>query len=482
MHSNALDLRLPQTLSPPRRPSSRLKLLAVALDLAAIIGAVVVAAVVRQVSSGDAAEIARGPHPLLVVASLPIWIAIFVNFKLYSARYLVRGVEEFRRLVRACAAGVVGIAVLSYAFTQDVGRGLLVAVFFLSVLFTGSERLLVRRTLTHQRRAGNLLRPVLIAGTNVEALSLCSMLSTEAWHGYRVVGLLGEDPGEEASLEPPVLGPVGDAVAIASRTGVSGVLIATTSVGFAEVNRLTRDLTDAGFYVEVSSALHDIAPERLLVRPLGSFPFYYVEPVKRHGWRPIAKRVSDIALAAAGLVLLIPLFMVLSLLIKVNSPGSVYFCQERVGKDGRLFRLYKFRTMVPGAEQRVIELRAYNEASGPLFKLRKDPRVTRVGRFLRRWSLDELPQLFNVLRGEMSLVGPRPALPSEVAGWNVEAHGRLRVRPGLSGMWQVLGRRNSSFEEYIRLDLYYVDNWSLLTDLGILAKTVPTVLFGRGSY
>jgi exopolysaccharide biosynthesis polyprenyl glycosylphosphotransferase len=325
------------------------------------------------------------------------------------------------------------------------------------------------------------MRPVLIVGTNIEALTLHAMLRAETWHGYRVVGFLGEE-FEDETAATPVLGPACDAVAIATRTGVTGVLIATTSVDFTEVNRLARDLTDAGFHVELSSALYDIAPERLQVRPLGSFPFCYIEPVRRYGWRRYAKRASDLLIAAAGLVVTAPLFALFALLIKVDSRGPVFFRQERLGRDGSRFRLVKFRTMVDGAEQRQIDLRERNEASGPLFKVRDDPRITRVGRFLRRSSLDELPQLLNVLRGEMSMVGPRPALPSEIEGWHEEAHARLRVKPGVTGMWQVSGRSDSSFEQYIRLDLYYVDNWSLLTDLAILAKTIPTVLLRRGAY
>jgi exopolysaccharide biosynthesis polyprenyl glycosylphosphotransferase len=196
----------------------------------------------------------------------------------------------------------------------------------------------------------------------------------------------------------------------------------------------------------------------------------------------VAKRAFDVLVAGGLLVVGSPLLLLTALAVKLDARGPVLFRQERVGKDGRLFRVLKFRTMVSDAEQRLIDLRSRNEADGPLFKLHDDPRVTRVGAWLRKLSIDEVPQLWNVVRGEMSLVGPRPALASEMTAWHPELHNRLRVKPGITGMWQVSGRSDSSFEEYSRLDLYYVDNWSLVNDLAIVAKTVPTVLLRRGAY
>jgi lipopolysaccharide/colanic/teichoic acid biosynthesis glycosyltransferase len=196
----------------------------------------------------------------------------------------------------------------------------------------------------------------------------------------------------------------------------------------------------------------------------------------------VATRAVGVVLAGGLLVAGAPLLLLTALAVKLDSRGPVLFRQERVGKDGRPFQVLKFRTMVSDAEQRLIDLRERNEADGPLFKLRDDPRVTRVGAWLRKLSIDEVPQLWNVVRGEMSLVGPRPALASEMTAWHPELHNRLRVKPGITGMWQVSGRSDSSFEEYSRLDLYYVDNWSLVNDLAIVAKTVPTVLLRRGAY
>jgi exopolysaccharide biosynthesis polyprenyl glycosylphosphotransferase len=207
----------------------------------------------------------------------------------------------------------------------------------------------------------------------------------------------------------------------------------------------------------------------------------YVEPVTRGGWRAWAKRTFDLIGAGTLLVLTLPIQCIVAIAVKLDSKGPVLFRQVRVGRDSEPFSVLKIRTMVVDAEARLAELRELNEADGPLFKMTDDPRITRVGRFLRVTSLDELPQLWNVMRGDMSLVGPRPALPHETEEWDALLTQRLRVKPGITGMWQVSGRSDTTFEDYTRLDLYYVDNWSLATDLAILAKTVPVVLLRKGA-
>lgn len=205
--------------------------------------------------------------------------------------------------------------------------------------------------------------------------------------------------------------------------------------------------------------------------------------VGRHDrWRMAAKRGFDIVVALVALTACLPALAVAAVAIVVDSGRPVLFWQQRLGREGRLFRLYKLRTMVPGAEAMLPAVRHRNELEDPLFKIRRDPRITRVGRHLRRWSLDEVPQLWNVLRGDMSVVGPRPALPEEALAWAPELRRRLEVRPGVTGPWQVSGRADSSFVDYVRLDLEYIDNLSLLTDATIVAKTVPTVLRRRGAY
>jgi len=205
-----------------------------------------------------------------------------------------------------------------------------------------------------------------------------------------------------------------------------------------------------------------------------------VEPVAQFSWRRVAKRLFDLVLACIAVVVFSPILIAAALAVRVTSGKGVLFSQERVGKDGEAFRVYKLRTMVHDAEARLASLQALNEAAGPMFKMTDDPRVTKVGRFLRASSIDELPQLFNVIAGDMSLVGPRPALPNEADQWDDALWERLRVQPGITGMWQVSGRYTASLETYARLDLYYVDNWSLVTDVAILVRTVGVVLRRRG--
>jgi exopolysaccharide biosynthesis polyprenyl glycosylphosphotransferase len=304
------------------------------------------------------------------------------------------------------------------------------------------------------------------------------MLDGNPAFGYVPVGFVDDDADCGAYLfgSYPVLGRVDDVEPIARREGATAVLIATTAVELETTNRLIRQLGPAGLRVELSSSLRDISPARLQVRPLGRFPVVLVDPVHRAGWQMRAKRTFDVVVAMAMGVLVAPFLVGAALAIKLTSPGPVHFRQKRLGKDGEPFDVLKLRTMVQNAESMVGELAQQNEADGPLFKLKADPRVTRVGRVLRALSIDEIPQLWNVLCGDMSLVGPRPALPREMPQWSAELHGRLAVKPGMTGMWQVSGSRWQSFDDYARLDLYYVDNWSIWTDIAILARTLPAVL------
>ena len=272
------------------------------------------------------------------------------------------------------------------------------------------------------------------------------------------------------------------AVGRARRTGADGVVVVEAALDPQVSNRLVRGLLDAGLYVDLASSLSDISVDRLATRNLGPTLATWIAPRPRGGWRGRAKRAFDVAVTAVGLVVLAPVFAVVALAVRLGSPGPILFRQERVGRDGVSFDMLKFRSMVVDAEERQAELLAENEGAGPLFKMAADPRVTRVGRILRKTSLDELPQLINVLRNEMSLVGPRPALRAEMAEWDPDLYDRLQVKPGITGMWQVSGRSSTTFDQYTRLDLYYVHNWSLWVDVSILARTVPAVLRSDGAF
>jgi exopolysaccharide biosynthesis polyprenyl glycosylphosphotransferase len=324
------------------------------------------------------------------------------------------------------------------------------------------------------------MRPIVIVGANGEGHAIADMLDSQPWLGYKVLGFVDDVRIDDPSR--PIFGPTSKTLDVVLDTAATGVVVATTAIDADTCNDLARELVEAGVHVELSSTLRDIASQRLLVRPLGRYPVVCLQPVRRAGWRGAAKRAWDITIATIGLVAMAPVMAIVAILIRLDSPGPVLFRQGRIGKGGELFTIYKFRTMSIDAELHLSELEARNEADGPLFKIRNDPRATRLGRVLRRFSIDELPQLWNVLRGEMSMVGPRPALPSEAAQWAPRFRQRLMVKPGLTGMWQVNGRSLTSFEQYERLDLYYVDNWSLITDMMIIIRTIPILLRGRGAY
>jgi exopolysaccharide biosynthesis polyprenyl glycosylphosphotransferase len=298
--------------------------------------------------------------------------------------------------------------------------------------------------------------------------------------GYEVVGFTGDTAGERGGIG--VLGAIDDTLDVVERTGATGAILSVSSLEPTVVNRLTRTLTEAGCHVALSSSLHDIDISRTRSQAFDGRLMIYVEPTNRSRTHLFLKRVFDSVLAGLVLILTLPMLLIAAVVIKLDSRGPVLFKQVRVGKDGELFEMFKLRTMVRDAEAMRSELEDQNESSGALFKMRSDPRVTRVGRFLRKSSIDELPQLWNVLRGDMSIVGPRPALPAETERWTPDLHDRLRVLPGITGMWQVSGRSEADFELYRRLDLYYVDNWSLTHDLKIVLKTILVVFTARGAH
>ncbi|MGQ0521443.1 MAG: sugar transferase [Actinomycetota bacterium] len=460
------------------------KALMVGADAAAVAAAMVIAFELRTLLPGPTPLGAESQHLLLGALSLPLWLAVFSHYRLYTSRFLASRLEESRRVVHAVMVSVLAIAVVGFMLKLYVARGWLVLSFLAGVATVLGERELVRRTFARLRRKGRYLRPVVIIGANTEGLALCGMLMDEPTLGYRVVGFVDADSpmGTYVYDHRPVLGAPSDACAAISAAGATSAIIVTSAVDAETCNRLARELIAAGIHVELSSSLRDVAIERLSVRPLGRYPIMYVQPVRTGGWRSAAKRGFDVTASAGVLLLTTPLLVLVALAVKLDSRGPVLFRQERVGRKGERFQVLKFRTMAANAEELIIELRQRNEADGPLFKIKDDPRVTRVGRLLRRYSLDEVPQLWNVVRGQMSLVGPRPALADEMRHWDAELHNRLQVKPGITGMWQVNGRSNATFADYVRLDLYYVDNWSLWTDLAIVAKTVPAVLSRRGAY
>ncbi len=420
---------------------------------------------------------------VLLYASLIIWPVLFTHQSLYKARFITRGVDEGWRCIKAITSAMVGIGVLSIMTKAELARTWFVIAYITLIAIVGIVRIVARVMFTRSRRDGRLLRRVVIVGRNAEGHLVREMLDADPIHGYEVVGFVedlidgGRGDGESEAITD--VQRTLDAVRV---TDAVGVIIAATAMDVGTSNRLIRMLTENGIHVELSSTLCDIAAERLTIRPLGRFPMVYIEPIRRNGWRMVAKRLFDVAAASLVFFVTLPILAAAMLFIKLDSPGPVFFKQQRVGRDGKLFWVYKLRTMVVDAEALLENVRHLNEAEGPLFKIKDDPRITGIGRFLRKTSIDELPQLINVLKGEMSLVGPRPALPSEAEQWQPSLFNRLRVQPGITGMWQVNGRSDSDEGDYGQLDLYYVDNWTLYTDLSILVRTIPAVLLQKGAH
>ncbi len=418
---------------------------------------------------------------LLLTVSLPGFIAGALFNRLYLSRANARPVEEAKNVLRAVGVGVGVVVVIAFGIQyKDLSR---LWVFLIAASIAGAviaERQLARRQFDRLRQQGRLRRRILIVGTDPHTIGLMHTYQRNPGLGYDVAGFIGDDElGDRGGVR--VLGPIDDLHTVLAEQDVCGVVVSLGSVGQDHVNRLTRELTDDGYHVVLSSSLRDIDITRIRPQDLDGNTMIYVEPVIRGGWRAIAKRTFDVVMAFTILLLSSPLLVAAAIAIKLEDGGPILFRQERVGRGGRSFTLTKLRTMVVNADELKAGLLDQSEVDGPLFKMTNDPRITRTGRLLRKLSIDELPQLVAVLQGTMSMVGPRPALPDEAAQWDGELRDRLRVLPGLTGMWQVSGRSDTSFEQYRRLDLYYVDNWSLGHDLRICAKTVGVVLTGRGA-
>jgi exopolysaccharide biosynthesis polyprenyl glycosylphosphotransferase len=419
-------------------------------------------------------------------------VIVFGAFRLYSNQHLAPA-EEFRRVILASAVSVLLLLALSsWTAPPLVGLGILLA-WSSSLVLTLASRKFWRWLVARARIGGRLVARTLVIGTNGEVERLAQAMRDPEW-GYRFVGCVatGEDVMSSIGLngssngnghhDYPILGTVGDLERVVRDTEAECLFVATTAVTDAEMTHIARVSRRTSTQLCVSANMSNTLPSRVSPHPVGNMMALALKPVRLSGPQAALKRIFDLMLAAFGVAVTSPLWIAMAIAVKATSRGPIFFRQERVGRGGRSFRLYKFRTMVNGAESMLRDLATQNEASGPLFKMREDPRITGVGRVLRRLSLDELPQLLNVLRGEMSLVGPRPALPTEVGTYQEWHRTRLEVAPGITGLWQVSGRSEVSFDEYVRLDLFYIENWSLAYDLFILAKTVPVVVSGKGSY
>jgi exopolysaccharide biosynthesis polyprenyl glycosylphosphotransferase len=456
-------------------PSGVLRFLLIGLDLAALTGGWAYAVAARPPVPAALALAA------LVFVGVVTGLAFLVHQRLYLARVCALKAAETLQLARAAGVSALAVALAGVAGVE-VSLALAVRGAAAAFVLLLVGRTMYRWWLELARREGHFLRHVVLVGGNEEALSLSALLREHPELGLRVTGVV--TPREEtlSVIDAPWVGTTDDCVQAVRAAGANGVVIAVSALSPDDLNRVVRDLLAAGIHVHLSTGLRGIATGRVRPHPLAYEPLFYVEPAVLRRWQTATKRALDLVLGALLLLAATPLLALAALAVRLGDGGSVLFRQERVGRDGRLFTLYKLRTMVPDAEERLAEVLAANQRNGPLFKLDRDPRVTRVGRFLRATSIDELPQLLNVLRGEMSLVGPRPALLREVEQFDSELQSRSTVLPGITGLWQVEARDLPSFAAYRRLDGYYVENWSIGLDFAILLATIRVVLLGAVQY
>ncbi|MBB2909091.1 exopolysaccharide biosynthesis polyprenyl glycosylphosphotransferase [Streptosporangium becharense] len=394
------------------------------------------------------------------------------------------GSEEFRAVFNGGAGLTAAVAIGAYATQTPIARSFVMAMFPLALVLTIAFRYRMRKRLHRRRARGEYMRQVVAVGHRESVLDLVIQLRRQPYHGMTVVAAClpaGPDMVEVDGV--PVLGGFTDVAAVATKVNADAVaVLACPELDGTALRRLAWNLEDARTDLFVAPALMDVAGPRISISPVAGMPLLHVEHPDFRGARRLAKSLFDrVGACLALLVLALPMLAV-ALLIRATSPGPALFRQVRVGKGGREFQVVKFRTMIVDAERLKTGLERRNEFDGVLFKIRNDPRITPVGLFLRRYSIDELPQLLNVLRGEMSLVGPRPPLPAEVGQYGADVRRRLVVKPGMTGLWQVSGRSDLSWEESVRLDLRYVENWSLFLDLQILWKTWSAVIGGEGAY
>jgi exopolysaccharide biosynthesis polyprenyl glycosylphosphotransferase len=418
------------------------------------------------------------PWPLVLVSPVIVW-ACFSGLRLYQS-HLLSPAEEFRRVVMGIA--LAGVALITFSFWLGVqySRVWAVTSLVLSLALTLLARRFWRWAVFRERaQRGRYTFRTAIVGTNPEAIRLARVMRRNAL-GFRPIGFVAPD-GVAWPRDIPVIGSVRRLRSSIASYGIESVFVAASSVEATDIAAVQKTARRTGIDVHVTANLPELLASRIAVEPLGGIMALSLKPVRLSGAQAAAKRAFDLVFGTLALLLTLPIWGVAAVLVKVTSRGPVLFRQERVGRHGRAFEVLKLRTMCLNAEDRLAELRERNEADGPLFKLRDDPRVTRLGKVLRRTSIDELPQLVNVLRGEMSLVGPRPPLPAEVEAYEDRQRDRLEVRPGITGVWQVGGRSDLSFDEYVRLDLFYIENWSLAFDVYLIAKTIPAVLGARGA-
>ena len=491
MIMSAQLLDRPTRLALPTRHADGFKyvpIVAFGFDLVLIVASVIIAILGRELigfpglaSPVDVTSTLEVAGPMMMIG----WVATLSLMGSYRTHIFGAGLDEYKRVINGSfvAAGVVAVG--CYLTEFDLARGFFLLCFLVGVPVLVGGRFLLRCSVQRARSRGALQNRVLIAGTEGHVDEIAAVLNRETWLGYHVVGALTPSAtGRDVTASGiPLVGHSGSLAELAIEAGVDVVFLAGGAFdSSADLRRLAWDLESEDIQVVIAPSVTDVAAERVSIRPVGGMPLIHLEkPRSREAVRRM-KRAFDIVGSLALIIAFAPVLVLAAYKVWRHDGGPVVFRQARVGRDGETFSCLKFRTMVTDAEALLAKLHEMAGYEGGLFKMEDDPRITKPGQWLRRFSVDELPQLFNVLRGDMSLVGPRPPLAHEVAQYDDDVARRLRVRPGMTGLWQVSGRSDLSWSEAIRLDLYYVDNWSMVQDLTILFRTFSAVFSSRGAY
>lgn len=437
-----------------------------------------------------AVSIPGGPASMrpMYVAFPALWVVALALGRTYEHRFVGNGSEEYKRLFQAGVAFLAVTATLGFAVgaedpTFPTYRRVIVFGIPLAMMLSLVVHWAARQGLHRVRRQGQCMQRVVVVGLERSVAELVRTVRREPYAGLQIVAACIDNPRGHEVEGIPVLGDSDHILDVLVRSGADTVAVtAWSDVSQTDLRRLSWDLEGTGVSLLVAPRLTDVSGPRIHIRPVAGLPLLNVEEPEFSGVRRIVKGGLDRLLALVAIVLLIPVFVGIAVAIRVTSRGPVLFRQVRIGRHGRPFVIHKFRSMYIDAEERLRELDENNDSDGLLFKMKNDPRVTPVGRFIRRYSLDELPQFFDVLAGRMSLVGPRPPLPTEVARYPLDVRRRLIVKPGITGLWQVSGRSDLSWDDSVRLDLLYVENWSLALDVTIMLKTVLAVLRRDGAY
>jgi exopolysaccharide biosynthesis polyprenyl glycosylphosphotransferase len=389
-----------------------------------------------------------------------------------------QGITEYRRIVDASIIVFAITIATAFFLGMEISRLLLGLIFPLGLLLLVFSRWLWRQWLRKRQKQGEYLHRAVLIGEPSKVKHVAKQIRRTAGSGYQIVGVITNGVPSEGIPDLDVLGDIAHAERALDDANIDAlIIVGSDDLDPEATRRLGYAVSDRDIQLIMAPALTDVAGPRLHATPVAGLPLVHVDYPRMEGTKRFLKRSFDLVGAVLLLLLLSPAFLVTAIAIRIDGPGAIFYHQERIGRGGRTFGMRKFRSMVANADDQLATLLdMQGNSETPLFKVNDDPRITKVGRFLRKHSIDELPQLINVVRGEMSLVGPRPQRAAEVALYDDIAHRRLLVKPGMSGLWQVSGRSSLSWEETIRLDLYYVENWSLTQDIIILFRTVRAVV------